>query len=178
MHARQPAGGEDGGSKREFVVLGRITGAHGIHGWVKVFSSTEPREAIFEYQPWLLGEDRKPVRIRQGRKQGSRLVAQLEGVDDRDASERLAGTVIAVPRDGFPELPEGEFYWADLVGLAVRLEDGRELGTIDYMLATGANDVMVVKGEKERLIPFVPGRYVKSVDLDGKRVVVDWDPDF
>jgi len=173
-----PKEASPGDEKQEFVVLGRITGAHGIHGWVKVFSSTEPREAIFEYQPWLLGDDRKPVGVRQGRKQGSRLVAQLEGVDDRDASERLAGTVIAVRREWFPELPAGEFYWADLVGLAVRLEDGRELGKIDYMLATGANDVMVVKGEKEHLIPFVSGQYVKSVDLDGKTVVVDWDPDF
>jgi 16S rRNA processing protein RimM len=75
-------------------------------------------------------------------------------------------------------LPQGEFYWTDLLGLAVRLEDGRELGLIDNMLATGANDVMVVRGDRERLIPFVRGQYVKQVDLDGGVVTVDWDPDF
>jgi 16S rRNA processing protein RimM len=75
-------------------------------------------------------------------------------------------------------LPEDEYYWTDLLGLSVVLADGRELGTLENMLATGANDVMVVRGERERLIPFVPGQYVKQVDLDGRRVIVDWDPDF
>ena len=81
-------------------------------------------------------------------------------------------------RDQLPELPQGEYYWTDLIGLDVRLEDGRRLGTIDNMLATGANDVMVVRGERERLIPFVPGQYVKEVDLAGGCVTVDWGPDF
>jgi 16S rRNA processing protein RimM len=167
-----------GNDRRAIVVLGRISGAHGIHGWVKVFSSTEPREAIFEYQPWLLGEDLEAVRLSQGKQHGSRLIAQLEGVGDREAAEELAGARIAVYRDQLPGLSEGEFYWADLVGLKVRHEDGRNLGTIDYMLATGANDVMVVRGERERLIPFVRGQYVKQVDLERREVVVDWDPDF
>ena len=167
-----------GTDRRAIVVLGRITGAHSIHGWVKVFSSTEPREAIFEYQPWLLGADLEAVRLRQGKQHGSRLIAQLEGVGDREAAEQLADTRIAVYRDQLPALPEGEFYWADLVGLKVRHEDGRDLGTIDHLLATGANDVMVVRGDRERLIPFVRGQYVKEVDLERREVVVDWDPDF
>jgi 16S rRNA processing protein RimM len=106
------------------------------------------------------------------------LIALLEGTDDRTQAEGLTGRQIAVYRDQFPDLPEDEYYWTDLLGLSVVLEDGRELGTLENMLATGANDVMVVRGERERLIPFVPGRYVKRVDVDGRRVVVDWDPDF
>ena len=159
-------------------MIGEIAGAHGVNGWVRVHSLTEPREAIFEYQPWLLGDDLEEIRIRQGRLQGNRLVAHLEGADDRDAAEALAHRPIAVYRDQLPELPGDRYYWADLVGLTVRLEDGRELGRIEKMLATGANDVMVVRGERERLIPFVPGPYVKQVDLEAGAVVVDWDPDF
>lgn len=165
-------------AERKIVQIGHISGVHGIKGWVRIYSLTEPREAIFEYQPWLLGETHREVRILQGKKQGKHLVALLEEVDDRDQAESLLKQPIAVYRDQFPELPDNEFYWEDLAGLAVRLEDGTELGTIDSMLATGANDVMVVRGEKERLIPFVPGQYVKKVSLDGGFVVVDWDPEF
>jgi len=151
---------------------------HGIEGWVKIHSLTEPREAIFEYQPWLLGESQEEIRIRQGKKHGKRLIALLEQTEGREQAEDLVNQPIAVYRDQFPELAGGEFYWMDLMGLSVQLEDGRELGKIVNMLATGANDVMVVRGDRERLIPFVQGQYVKSVNLDDGIVLVDWDPDF
>ena len=106
----------------------------------------------------------------------------LENIQDREQADSLVNRQIAVYRDQLPKLGEDEFYWADLIGLAVQLEDGTSLGTIQSMLATGANDVMVVRGElqseRERLIPFVTGQYVKSVGLDVGLVVVDWDPDF
>ena len=164
--------------ERQVVQIGHISGAHGIKGWVRVYSLTDPREAIFEYQPWLMGEALEEVRILQGKKQGKHLVALLEKITDREQAESLVKRPIAVYRDQFPELPDDEFYWTDLAGLVVKLEDGTELGTIDSMLATGANDVMVVKGEKERLIPFVPGHYVKRVSLQDRLVIVDWDPEF
>jgi 16S rRNA processing protein RimM len=163
---------------RKLVTLGHIAGAHGIQGWVKIHSLTEPREAIFGYQPWLLGSALEAVLIRQGKKHGNRLIALLENTETREQAEALANQPIAVYRDQLPALPQGEFYWTDLLGLAVRLEDGRELGRVDNMLATGANDVMVVRGDRERLIPFVRGQYVKQVDLDEGVVTVDWDPDF
>jgi len=160
------------------VLLGHIAGVHGIRGWVKIHSLTEPREAIFEYQPWLLGEPQKAVRVSEGKKHGNRLIALLEDIDTREQAEALIGKEIRVYREQLPELSGGQYYWADLVGLAVRLEDGRNLGRIESILATGANDVMVVKGDRERLIPFVTDQYVKSVDLDAGIVLVDWDPDF
>jgi 16S rRNA processing protein RimM len=163
---------------RKRVSLGRISGVHGVKGWVKIHSMTEPREAIFDYQPWLLGPDLEKVRVREGRKHGKHLIALLEEVNDRDQAESLVNREIAAFRDQFPELPDNEFYWADLIGLRVTLPDGKELGTIRDMLATGANDVMVVHGERELLIPFVLGPYVKNVDLDRGLVTVDWDPDF
>jgi len=164
--------------ERQVVQIGHISGAHGIKGWVRVYSLTDPREAIFEYQPWLLGESREEIRIEQGKKHGKHLVALLENLNDREQAENLVNRPIAVYRDQFPELPDDEFYWTDLLGLSVRLGNGSELGTIEKMLATGAHDVMVVRGERERLIPFVREQYVKSVNLDDGIVVVDWDPDF
>jgi 16S rRNA processing protein RimM len=161
-----------------WVLLGHIAGAHGVSGWVKVHSLTEPREAIFEYQPWLLGEERQQVRVLQGKEHGNRLIALLDNADTREAAEALIGRAIAVRREQLPEPAPGQYYWADLEGLRVRLADGRELGAVERMLATGANDVMVVRGERERLIPFVLGRYVKDVDLEGGVIVVDWDPEF
>jgi 16S rRNA processing protein RimM len=164
--------------EREIVPMGHISGVHGVRGWVKIHSLTEPRDAIFEYQPWLLGESLEEIRVRQGKKHGNRLIALLENTEDREQAEALVNRPIAVYRDQFPALLEDEFYWTDLIGLSVQLENGRELGTIEHMLATGANDVMVVRGERERLIPFVLDRYVKDVNLDRGLVVVDWDPDF
>ncbi len=164
--------------ERKIVQIGHISGVHGIKGWVKIFSLTEPREAIFEYQPWLLGETFEEVRVLQGKKHGKHLIALLENTNDRDQAESRVKQAVSVYRDQFPELLGEEYYWTDLEGLDVKLEDGTRLGTIDGMLATGANDVMVVRGEKELLIPFVPGQYVKQVSLEGGFVIVDWDPEF
>ena len=167
---------------RKIVPIGHISGVHGISGWLKIYSLTEPREAIFEYQPWLVGDHLEAVHVEQGKKHGKHLIAMLETVKDRDQAEGLVNRQIAIYRDQLPSLTDEEFYWTDLVGLAVQLENGTSLGTIRNMLATGANDVMVVQGmlrsERERLIPFVLGQYVKNVDLDNGLVVVDWDPDF
>jgi 16S rRNA processing protein RimM len=165
-------------SERKIVVLGHISGIHGVSGWVKIHSQTEPREAIFEYQPWLLGERKEAVRIQQGRRHGKHLIALLEDAGNRDQAESLVNRQIAVFRDQLRELPETEYYWTDLIGLPVKLQDGTDLGIIRNMLATGANDVMVVQGDRERLIPFVQGQYVQRVDLVQGLVIVDWDPDF
>jgi 16S rRNA processing protein RimM len=164
--------------ERKIVVLGYVAAAHGIDGWVRIHSLTEPREAIFEYQPWLLGESLQEVRVTQGQIHGKRLIALLQDTDDREQAEALVHRQIAAYRDQFPAPAADEWYWSDLLGLSVMLDNGRALGRIANMLATGANDVMVVRGERERLIPFVPGQYVKRVDLDARTVIVDWDPDF
>jgi len=169
---------DQSGDGRKVVQLGHISGVHGIRGWVKIFSLTDPREAIFEYQPWLLGESREETRIMQGKKHGKHLIALFENVNDCEQAQSMLNRQIVVYRDQFPQLREDEFYWTDLLGLSVRLGDGTELGTIEKMLATGAHDVMVVQGDRERLIPFVQQQYVKSVNLDDGIVLVDWDPDF
>lgn len=163
---------------RKRVPLGYISGVHGLGGWVKIHSWTRPREAIFDYQPWLLGSDRNPVNVRQGRVQGKTLAAELPGVEDQEMARSLAGMEIAVYREQLPELTEGEFYWSDLVGLEVVTAGQVPLGRVTRLIETGANDVLVVEGDRERLIPFVNGRYIKRVDFDAGCIEVDWDPDF
>ena len=164
--------------ERKIVQIGHISGVHGVKGWVKIHSLTEPREAIFEYQPWLLGNNREETAVEQGKQHGKHLIALLENTDDRDQAEGRVNQVISVYRDQFPELPGSEFYWADLIKKGIAPPPVKPLGTIERMLATGANDVMVVQGERERLIPFIQGSCVKNVDLENGIVTVDWDPDF
>ena len=128
--------------------------------------------------PGCLANLSKRYAAQRAKKHGSRLIALFENINDRESAEHLVHQPIAVRRDQFPDTEAGEFYWTDLIGLKVELEDGTELGTIDSLLATGANDVMVVKGNRECLVPFVQEQYVKKVDLENGVVVVDWDPDF
>jgi 16S rRNA processing protein RimM len=165
------------------VVLGRISGLFGVRGWVKVFSYTEPREAVLHYKGLLLGRngDWQPVKVAEGQRHGKSVILRLEGFDDRDQAAQLIGTEIGANRSELTEPEDGHYYWLDLMGLKVVHRDGTELGTIKDMLETGAHDVMVVKseqdGEQERLIPFVKDDVVISVDLNEKQVNVDWEWD-
>lgn len=162
------------------VVLGRISGLFGVRGWVKVYSHTEPRENIAGYRDWYLQRDGdwQPVRVEQGRRQGKGVVVKLVGIDDRDQAAGLIDCDIAVDRDQLPPLPPGEYYWADLEGLRVVTLEGVELGRVSHLFATGANDVMVVAGERERLLPFVQPDIIRRVDPEQGLIEVDWDPDF
>lgn len=167
--------GPDGGSER-LLVLGRISGVYGVRGWVRVFSETEPRDNILRYSPWLV--DGAPCAVAEGRVHGKGLVVRLAGCDDRDQAAALVGREIAVRRDQLPPPRPDEFYWADLEGLAVETVAGVALGRVSHLFATGANDVLVVSGERERLLPFVWDAVVRDVDFAAGRIEVDWDPDF
>jgi len=162
------------------VILGKVGGLYGVRGWVKLWSFTDPVENLLDYREVELGrqESWRPARLVEGRRQGQALVARFDGCSDRDQAALLVGAELAVARERLPEPGAGEYYWADLVGLEVMTTEGVQLGRVEQMMATGANDVMVVKGERERLLPFLPGRFVNEVDLAGGRIVVDWDPEF
>jgi len=160
------------------IALGYISAVHGIKGWVKVHSWTRPMEAILKYQPWLLGEEESPVTIVDGRKQGKGLVALLPGFEDRELAATLVGQQIFVGRDQLPPTAEDEYYWSDLEGLQVYTIDGELLGRVEKLMETGANDVLVVRGRREHLVPFVQGQFVKHVDLEKGLIEVDWDPEF
>ena len=158
------------------VVVGQISGVWGVQGWVKVYSWTEPVSALFDYQPWILGDDRRPARVVEWRQQGPRLLAWLDGISSAESAAGLVEQLIRVPVDVLPATPPGQYYWHDLIGLNVVNLDDEPLGRIDAMLATGANDVMDVRttAGSSVLVPFVMDRYVRSVDLKAGRVVVDW----
>ncbi len=161
------------------VVLGRIAGVFGVKGWVKVFSHTEPREAILGYRDWLLkrGDGWQPVTVEDSKLHGKSVIAKLTDVEDRDAAAELLDVEIAVSREDLPQTKAGEYYWADLEGLQVVHRDGRSLGKVLYVMATGANDVLVVDGDGESLIPFVMGEVILDVDLARGRISVDWEWD-
>lgn len=168
------------GAKQDLVAVGKIVGLYGVHGWVKVFSHTDPKENIFSYAPWLvqIRGEWQSTKVLSGRTQGKGLVAQLEGSGDRDQARLFIGAEIAVLKSQLPKPAAGEYYWSDLIGLEVVTLGGQALGKVDHLLDTGANDVLVVQGERERLIPFVRGQYVHEIDLDAGTMRVDWDPEF
>ena len=146
---------------------------------MKVYSYTEPREAVLDYKDWLLSRDGRWQRVvlAEGKRHGKAVIARLEGIEDRDAAAELTGSDIGVDRDALPAPGDGHYYWADLEGLTVVHKDGTELGRVAYLMATGANDVLVVDGPSERLIPFVPGDVILDVDIAAGVIRVDWEWD-
>lgn len=161
------------------VVLGRIAAAFGVKGWVKVLSYTEPRESILDYEHWLLGRGNawQTAELEEGKAHGKSVIAKLARVGDRGAAVELIGFDVAVRRDQLPATGRGEYYWTDLEGLQVVHRDGSALGKVAYVIATGANDVLVVDGDRECLIPFVPGEVILDVDLARGVISVDWEWD-
>lgn len=163
-----------------YVVVGRIAGPFGVRGWVRVNSYTEPRDNVLRYAPWRLSlAGQTSVRqVLEGHAQGEGVVACLEGCNDRDAALALKGAEVTVERSRLGASGPRQFFWADLQGMQVRTVTGDDLGRVDYLFETGANDVMVVIGDRRRLIPFVYGSIVAAVDSERRLITVDWDPDF
>lgn len=172
------------------VVLGHVNGLFGVRGWVKIYSHTRPPANLLNYERWLVSAENRgcqpiwrPFRVVAAKPHGKTLIAQLapaEGdtIGDRDGAAALVDCAIAVDRADMPVLAAGEYYWHDLIGLDVVNRDGARLGRVSSMMETGANDVLVVDGGCQRLIPFVIGPIVDAVDLDGRRITVDWGLDF
>lgn len=196
------------------IQVGKIVGFFGLQGWVKILSHTEPKDNIFNYKTlWFKNGSKKDSAwikhaVLKSKSQGKGLVALLDGFDDRTQAEVLRGLDIYVDADQFEDLPEGEFYWKDLVGLQVVNEQGYQFGQVLDVLATGANDVLVVRGKetdtkvlakrekdllkskpssknaktkielKETLIPYIWDQVIKQVDLEKQEILVAWDEDY
>jgi 16S rRNA processing protein RimM len=167
------------------VTLGRVAGVFGIRGWVKVHSYTRPADNLLDYSHWwIAAQPAYEARLLEGRLQGSGLVASISGPDgepisDRDLAAALIGAEIQVLRTALPVPEPGSYYWSDLVGLEVLSTGGVSLGRVAAVVENGAQDVLVVEdGAQERLIPFVHGAIIHSVDLPGRRIVADWEPDY
>ena len=162
------------------VLLGRIHGAFGVRGEVKLESFAEPARGILRYQPWTLRgpQGEREMSGAAGRETAKGLVATLPGIEDRDAADALRGAELWVPRSVLPPPKPGEYYWVDLEGLRVVNTEGVDFGTVSHLFATGANDVLVARGERERMIPFLEPDYIRSVDFEAGLVTVEWDAGF
>lgn len=170
----------------ELTILGKISTAFGIKGWVRVLSYTDPITNILDYPVWQLNINGQwqTFKVKQSQLQAKGLVVLLEGINDRDAALALAHTEIAVYTDELPELEEDEHYWFQLIGLNVKNTQGEWLGQVTELLDSGGgNQVMVVEGcegsidNQQRLIPYV-GAIVLEVNDDSGEIIVDWQADF
>jgi len=164
-----------------WIVIGRITALYGVKGWVKVYSYTDPRAGILDYKPLFIGSSAgvwRELKLQDGREHGKTLVIKITAIDDRDQAANLLGLDLAIERKQLPAPAPGEVYWIDLEGLKVVNLDGIKLGHIDSLFQTGANDVMIVRGERERLIPFLRDQVVQTIDFQKRLMTVDWDADF
>lgn len=173
----------------KLIDVGRLSSPHGIKGWVKVHSHTEPASNLFDYQPWFLKTKHgvKPAELLNWRQQGKGFVVQLKGIEDRTQAESLCPVSIAVDSALLPELDAGEYYWYELETcrvVTVHEQNRKDLGIVKRLIPTGSNDVLQVSGDeksidtKERLIPYVPEQFILDIDLEQKLITVDWDPDF
>ena len=160
------------------ILIGKISSPHGIKGWVKVISYTDPIENILSYKKWMIDYEERQTTfsLEETRIQGRKVIVKLEGIDDRNSAETLNNKEIAVSRSYLPILEKNTFYWDDLLDLTVMDEKGKELGKVDSLFETGSNDVLVILDEnKERfLVPFIMEEVVKKVDLVKRLISIDW----
>lgn len=167
------------------ILLGHVSGLFGVKGWVKIFSYTRPRVQICNYRDWYLAknantEEFKEVHLEDGRAHKEGVIAKFKNIDDRDLAAALLDYEIWVDESELSALEEGEYYWHQLIGLEVFDAENFSFGKVENLLETGANDVLIVRDENttERLIPYIKDQVIKSIDLDAKRIVVDWDKEF
>lgn len=166
------------------IEVGRLGAAHGVRGWLRVQSFTDPPQRLFEWRRWLLqpkGDARagaaREVKLMESRRQGNGWIAKLEGVEERDAASRLAGQIVLVGREELPPTREREFYRVDLVGFEVKNVEGALLGVVDHFVDTPGNAVMVIRGAREYWIP-VTAQHLRQIVAGDRRLIVDWPEDF
>lgn len=164
----------------EWVVVGRFGRTHGIKGKIVVHSFTEPKSNIIKYRDaWHmeLRGNKTPVDILCLHEQGNNLLAQIKGYEQEELAKTLANITISVPSEQLEQLPSGEYYWHDLVGLHVTNKEGLDFGQVTDVMATGSNDVLIVDGNKRHMIPYLE-QSILTIDMDNKQILVDWDYDF
>ncbi|CAK9885778.1 MAG: Ribosome maturation factor RimM [Candidatus Erwinia impunctatus] len=169
------------------LIIGKMGAAYGIRGWLKVFSSTEIAESIFDYQPWFIQRAGKwqHIELESWKRHNQDMIIKVNNIDDRDTATLLTNCEIVVDAMQLPELEGDDYYWKDLIGCQVLTLQGYDLGQVTELMETGSNDVLVVKanlkdafGAQERLIPFLDGQVISNVDLPTGKIIVDWDPGF
>ena len=160
------------------ILVGKISNPHGIKGWVKVISFTDPIENILSYKKWTISdnETEKTYCLEDSRIQGNKIVIKLEGVNNRDDADLLKNLQIEINRSDLPKLEENSYYWEDLVDFNVIDIKGMHVGKVDSLFRTGSNDVLVIINESKQrlLVPFIMEEVIKYVDLDKELISIDW----
>ena len=167
---------------KTFIPIGKIASTYGVHGWVKIYSYTKPQANILDYIPWYFEDHSRPIELKyqpiniEDKKiQNQTIIIKIMGIDTPEKARLLTGKTICMAQSQLPKLKLDEYYWSDLEGLTVENEKGINFGKVVYLIETGSNDVLVVKGKKEIAIPYLPGKVIKKIDLDQKIIIVDWE---
>jgi 16S rRNA processing protein RimM len=167
----------------DLVQVGFVFGAYGVAGGIRVRPFSEDADALLHATSWWIDKPSlHDVEVKRAKLHGGDVVVQMDGITDRDMAEALKGAAVSIPRSAFPQLDDNEFYWADLIGLAVENVQGESLGTVADMMSNGPQSILRVAYDtdgtaQERLIPFVD-QFVIKVDKDAQKIVVDWGLDY
>ena len=157
------------------ILIGKVSGCFGVKGWLKVFSYTDPRDNITTYANWIVnGVVFKAVESKQN---GKLIVAKLNGIDDKETAFMLIGQKIEIEKEQLHSLNQGEYYWHDLIGIEVTNKQGVKFGTIKSLLETGAHDVVIIQGERERIIPYIMDKTILEINIEKNSMLVDWHED-
>jgi len=161
------------------IVIGKFGKVFGVHGWLKIHSLAEPKEKILEFSPWLIEKNSQwqEIVIEAHKIQHQNIIVKLKNLDDLETAKLYTNLNIFIDRSLLPKLSPNEYYWEDLIGLKVINQENQELGIVDHLFNNGANDVIVIKGAKEYLIPYIKN-IILNVDLKNKNIKVNWDEYF
>ncbi len=160
------------------IVVGKVGSTYGIQGWLRIHAFTDWGANILNYKPWYLrfaSEPWKSYQVEQGRIHGKGVIAKFAGINSPEEARLLTGAMVAIERSQLPPLKKNEYYWADLIGLTVLNKRGERLGEVIYLMATGSNDVLVVKGETEFAIPYLFDKVILEINLEKREIHVDWE---
>ena len=164
----------------KYIIIGKLGKIHGLNGWLNLYPETKPADKILDYKPlycMLLSEWQK-MNVDDIKSYGNHFLLHIQGIDNPEDAKKYVGKEIAILRDQLAKLRQGEYYWTDLEGVTVINQNNIELGTIDHLMETGSNDVMVVVGKKRYLIPYIRKQVIIDIDLDTKIMHVNWDEEF
>lgn len=164
----------------EWLIVGKFGRVQGLKGFIKVVSFTEPKESIINYSPWYIKNKdcTQPIKLTKIEKNNKFYLVKVDGYEDRDSISSLTNCEILIKVEQLAKLPANEYYWHELVGMEVKNHKNVILGTVKDLIATGSNDVLVVKGNKRHLIPYIQEECVVSIDAKERRITVNWDEDF
>lgn len=167
-------------NQTNWITVGRFGRPHGIKGFVTIHSFTEPRDNILRYTDWrvFLNNEWQLIQLLSVAVQNKAIIAQIVGYPERESVARLTNLDIAVAKEQLADLEPGEYYWHDLIGMKVVNQKGDVFGNVIEIMPTGSNDVLVVRGEKKYLIPYLPGQFVTDINSEQQLITVDWDLDF